>query len=111
VAAAHFDRSNCGDEWNSRFPFQRDGVTVLVKRLLSHGSDVTPAYELSMVRRMAPIGYLPSLGICLFVACLTRTSASLARAFAPQEETAHAAFPRRNTFTTGPHPDVDGGQR
>jgi hypothetical protein len=25
---------------------------VLVKRLLSHGSDVTPAYELSMIPRM-----------------------------------------------------------
>jgi hypothetical protein len=77
---------------------------VLVKRLLSHGPDVTPAYELSMVRRMAPIGYFTVVGICLFVACLTRTSAILPRAFGPQEEAARAAFSRRNTFTTGPHP-------
>ncbi len=47
VAAAHFDRSNCGDEWNSRFPFQRDGVTVLVKHWLGHDSEGTPPPELS----------------------------------------------------------------
>jgi NAD(P)-dependent dehydrogenase (short-subunit alcohol dehydrogenase family) len=27
------------------------------------------------------------------------------------EEAAHPALPRRNTFTTGITPDVDGGQR
>ena len=35
----------------------------------------------------------------------------LGRIGTPEEPAAHAALPRRNTFTTGITPDVEGGQR